>query len=342
MSTAWPARFLPAHMQKRLLVRLFVAFCFLAAALPAFASTTTTDPPDPPDPPPIPVVTSGGWSRDFNGPLDDNFLALGFKFRGGFYESDGQLQVAPTFQRSTEGGVLALWDDTLPADDGAHTALAADFSMAFDKVHISGTINPLGLPVIPDGSPITGENSLGFIARGDLTTMSTYYAAVDFRDGTLRMGDVIEGQVYFADHLASRDEMLSDDFDDYKSRSYFLEFSVETYAGQGSGSPSLPLEFADAETGDVLLASRLYDHEGGELLMSLYWVDKYEPIRAPGVAGVFVQSFEQPWQDADLHPALFGSFDDVTAVVPEPSAWLLAVLGVGGLFTSYVRNRRTT
>jgi hypothetical protein len=305
----------------------------LAVVVAEARGTTTTDPPDPP---PIPVVTSGGWSRDFNGPLDDNFLAMGFKFRGG---SGNELQLAPTFQRSTAGGVLKLWDDVLPLDEGTHTALGADFSMAFDKVRIRGTINPLGLPPIPDGTPITGENSLGFVARGDLASMSTYYAAVDFRGGTLRMGDVSNGQVYFADHLVTTGPTLAERFADYKTRSYYLDFRVETYTGFDLPATYLS-NFVGAEPGNVLLSAELYDQRGGDLLMSLYWADEYSPLTSPGVAGVFVQSFDDRWRDQERQPALFGSFDDVSAMVPEPAAAWMAVCGLGGLICRSVWRRR--
>jgi hypothetical protein len=76
--------------------------------------------------------------------------------------------------------------------------------------------------------------------------------------------------------------------------------------------------------GQVLLEARLYDSAGGNKLLSVCWVDEYEPLNF-GVAGVFVQSFDSNWGDPTGFPALFGSFDDVRAVVPEPATWGMAV-----------------
>lgn len=340
--------------------RSILCSCVAVAALVnAEKEVQATHTPTPPPPDPFAY-----WSRDFNGPLDadPDFLALGIKFRSA--------QFSTTFQRSTDGGVLRLSDPVAPKDGGAFAAFGADFSQVFEDTRITGIVNPLGLPPVPPGDPTPetiGENNLGFLARGDLLNQNTYVGGINFIDGSLIITKVEYGGLYWSFKAQSNwpdqgsQPTLDTLFDDFKSRSYYLEFNVRTYRGEpfvafpvdelGTEPPCDPLitvcspesvdstpaggityrfpdTFEPPNEGDVMLWAHLYDQRGGQRLLSTYWIDTYGQL-PPGYAGVFVQSFDFDWFNPAGFPPLFGSFDDVTASVPEPEAIAMLLMGFG-------------
>jgi hypothetical protein len=309
---------------------------------------------------PPPTTPPEGWFEDFEDPIQPPFLAMGLQFR--------RFAPSPTFVSSVEGGVLTLRDPVLPREtgssgsgspSGASSAFGADFSQVFEDVRISGIVNPLGLPPIPIADDaelqITGENNLGFLARGNLMNMSTYVGGINFLDGTLIITKIVRGELWWTFKAQSSDEQqgsqpgLATLFADYKSRPYYLEFDVRTLREVFLPLPSPPLdpltttapsqppivlpivpeECRSFDTnpgtpGNVLLEARLYDAQGGNQLLSVCWIDTAEQLNS-GVSGVFVQSFDYSWGNPTRFPALFGSFDNVRAVVPEPATWMTGV-----------------
>lgn len=206
-----------------------------------------------------------------------------------------------TFTAGSVGNVLVLTDPTMPAAGGAAVAFGY-VNESFSHVRVGGTVNPLG------------ENNMnwevGLVARANPAALQAYVLTVDWRAQNLDLS-VVNGSAD-ADQLA------------------------------GAPIPGLALTDSVYLWLELLgsdIVGRAYDQPGGTLLAT---VSATDTTFSSGVAGVVVSvASEGGYQGQSLFMPLRGTFDNVSATVPEPATVVLLVAGGLGLAGwSFARRRR--
>ena len=243
------------------------------------------------------------WSADFESGFPAAWLGFGYNVPSA--------DPSPTFSAAIESGVLRLSDTLAAVDGGSFSGFGGVATSFFTDVRVSAQVN-----VAQD----TGGD-LGVVARTDLGAQTTYFGNVDFV-----RGDACIAKVNFSNDIASGDDLgvdmnctapgLLD-----TSASYFLQL-----VALGSSPTNLTLS--------------VFDQQGGTLLATVNAIDDgtiqgaggtpFGADYATGLAGVFAIPSGVLLSEA-LTQQINGTFDNVSAVVPEPASSLLLLLGVAAL-----------
>lgn len=294
----------------------------------------------------VPALAQDGpaWSRNFNGPLDPFFLSLGITADRG--------TISPTFQRSTANGYLEFNDPRPPYDfgvmpsgpetslppdvepsPGAFAAIGVDMRSVFGDVRLTGTINPAGLPPVPEppgGNIWERDLGMGFLSHGSLADGSAYVGGLNFLTGQPFVLLLMNRRIYPVD--AREGASVAEMFPDFQQRSFFLQYEARALfldpteappAGASASPPPGPQPIGHR------LEVKVFDHEGGTLLTETSF-DSLAGILGPGQAGVFA-SYRNA-NSASSYPPLYASFDNVSAAaIPEPNSLALALAALAGL-----------
>ncbi len=214
-----------------------------------------------------------------------------------------------SLQTSTEDGVLRLWDSTTPRNGGTGYVEVSNPEVFPGDVRISADINSSG----------STRNWFGLWAGTDEPSASVYWTSVNFNPSSDNSGQlhVVKG-LPNGEVVSSRTVERVPDF----HRSYFLELEV-------TDDPDDPI------TGFPVVSARLFDQEGGTLLLESSLTDANLGGYPPAVSGRV-----GAWTQAGgLDRPLNVTFDNIHAV-PEPCTFLLLGSGAISLLTYAWRRRR--
>ncbi|MEL7036307.1 MAG: hypothetical protein AAFO04_11895 [Cyanobacteria bacterium J06592_8] len=226
---------------------------------------------------------------DFDTPFPNSVISAGIN-------SNGEVvPFLPSIETLDNNSFLRLSSELAASEGGFATSLFANTAYIFEDVQVSAVVN------------LTGDSNdeVAVLARGDLSTLNSYNAAIDFALNRLILSKTVGGEVtVLADALNILPAL---------DQPYLIE--LEVIGNQ--------------------LTSRFFDATGDVELFSLSAVDTDNPLVA-GISGLAADISQLTFPDfSDPNNSTFDNFDSRSISVPEPNhlSSLLAVASIAMITT---------